>query len=184
MYDQGKRLPNDFFRLYEAVVNQVLAQAIRHRERRDAARRRSAAIALWMHGGSAKRSHMTPEAEVAIGEVDACLGDLAQTDVTTESGAAESGRLREDLPSNSGLLLPREGGRAAFYHLSFQEFSGGSAAEAGGERHPAALQRHAATPAWRRTLTFLFCAIADLDSPEAAIQGYESLLGPFRSPHV
>ena len=30
-------------------------------------------------------------------------------------------------------------------------------------------------PAWRRTLRFLFCAIADKDSPEAAIAGFESL---------
>lgn len=39
-YDEGKRLPNDFYRLYEAVVNQVLYKALPDRER---ARRRAQA---------------------------------------------------------------------------------------------------------------------------------------------
>jgi formylglycine-generating enzyme required for sulfatase activity len=175
MYDQGKRLPSDFFRLYEAVVNQVLHKRYETENGRDAARRRLGAIALWMHGGSAKRRRATLEAEVGIGDVDACLGDLAQTDVTTESGAAESGRLRDDLLSNSGLLLPREGGRAAFYHLSFQEFFAALRLRQVDKDVPAILRRHAATPAWRRTLTFLFCALADLDSAESAIEAYASL---------
>jgi hypothetical protein len=44
-----------------------------------------------------------------------------------------------------------------------------------GDKPEDLLPRHAATPAWRRTLRFLFCAIADKDSPEAAIAGFGSL---------
>lgn len=174
-YDEGKRLPNDFYRLYEAVVNQVLHKRYPTENKRDAARRRLAAIALAMHAGSGKRTRVTPEAEVSIGEVDECLADLAQTAVTTESGGADAASRREDLLSYSGLLLPRSGGRAAFYHLSFQEFFAAVRLRVSADVQ-ATLQHHASTPAWRRTLTFLFCAIADLDSPEAAIEGYELLL--------
>jgi len=75
-----------------------------------------------------------------------------------------------------GCCLPREGGRAAFYHLSFQEFLAAGRLRRIGEKSEAILQRYAATAAWHRTLRFLFCALADKDSPEAAIDGFKSLL--------
>lgn len=129
-----------------------------------------------MHTGAGKRPRVTPEAEVGIGEMDECLADLAQTALTTESGGADAASCREDLLSNSGLLLPRSGGRAAFYHLSFQEFFAAVRLRQVEKNIRDIFHRHAATPAWRRTLTFLFCAIADLDSPEAAIESYAPLL--------
>ena len=142
-----------------------------------AARRRLAAIALSMHRGPEARPRVTPEPEVGVGEVDESLANLARTNMTTESGGADTAEKREDLLSNSGLLLPREGGRAAFYHLSFQEFLAAVRLRlTEKDRIADTLERHAATPAWRRTLTFPFCAIADRDSPEAAIRDYESLL--------
>ena len=94
----------------------------------------------------------------------------------TESGAADAAGRREDLLSNSGLLLPRDGGRAAFYHLSFQEFLAAVRLRRIGDKSERSCC-HATPPppAWHRTLRFLFCAIADKDSPEAAIAGFESL---------
>ena len=110
-----------------------------------------------------------------IEEIDRHLAAYSQSDVVTESGAADAAGRREDLLSNSGLLLPRDGGRAAFYHQSFQEFLAAVRLRRIGDKPEDLLPRHAATPAWRRTLRFLFCAIADKDSPEAAIAGFESL---------
>ena len=174
MWDQGQKLPQDFYRLYDAVTGQVLYKRYSTENERDRARFRLEAVALGMHRGlSAER--ITPDPEVDIDEIDRHLAAYSQSDVVTESGAADAAGRREDLLSNSGLLLPRDGGRAAFYHLSFQEFLAAVRLRRIGDKPEDLLPRHAATPAWRRTLRFLFCAIADKDSPEAAIAGFESL---------
>lgn len=175
MYDQGQRLPQDFYRLYDAVVGQVLYKRYLSENERDRARFRLEAVALGMHRG-ATQQRATPAAEVDCDEIDRHLAALSQSDVITEGGAADAASRREDLLSNSGLLLPRAGGRAGFYHLSFQEFLAAVRLRRIGEQPHAILQRHAATPAWHRSLRFLFCAIADKDSPEAAIDGFEPLL--------
>jgi hypothetical protein len=175
-YDEGQRLPKDFYRLYDSVVNQVLHKRYLAENERDRARLRLAAVALGMHRGSRERPRTTPEAEASIDEVDRILAELAQSDYTTESGGVDAAERREELLSNSGLLLPRPGSRAGFYHLSFQEFFAAVRLRRLGERPHDLLARHAATPAWRRTLTFLFCAIADQESPESAVAGYAPLL--------
>jgi formylglycine-generating enzyme required for sulfatase activity len=78
--------------------------------------------------------------------------------------------------SNSGLLLPRGEQRAAFYHLSFQEFLAATRLRALDEDPATLLPRYAGKAEWRRTLVFLFCAIADRVSPEAAVKHYSGLL--------
>jgi len=174
MWDQGQKLPQDFYRLYDAVTGQVLYKRYSTENERDRARFRLEAVALGMHRGlSAER--ITPLPQVDIEEIDRHLATYSRSDVVTESGATDAAGRREDLLSNSGLLLPRDGGRAAFYHLSFQEFLAAVRLRRIGDKPEDLLPRHAATPAWRRTLRFLFCAIADKDSPEAAIGGFESL---------
>ena len=174
MWDQGQKLPQDFYRLYDAVTGQVLYKRYATENERDRARFRLEAVALGMHRGpSAER--ITPDAEVDIEEIDRHLAAYSQSDVVTESGGADAAGRREDLLSNSGLLLPRKGGRAAFCHLSFQEFLAAVRLRRIDDKPEDLLPRHAATPAWRRTLRFLFCAIADKDSPEAAIAGFGSL---------
>jgi len=175
MYDQGKRLPQDFYRLYDAVVGQVLYKRYLTENERDQARRRLEAVALGMHRGITKR-RSTPNPEVDNDEIDRHLADLSKSDVVTEGGAADAASRREDLLSNSGLLLPRSDGRAAFYHLSFQEFLAAVRLRRIGEKPDAIIKRYAATPAWHRSLRFLFCAIADKDSPEAAINAFKPLL--------
>ena len=175
MWDQGQRLPQDFYQLYDALVGQVLYKRYLDPNEQYRARFRLEAVALGMHWGTAER-RTTPAPEVDNDEIDRHLADLSKSDVVTEGGAADAAERREDLLSNSGLLLPREGGRAAFYHLSFQEFLAAGRLRRIGEKSEAILQRYAATAAWHRTLRFLFCALADKDSPEAAIDGFKSLL--------
>ncbi len=174
MYDQGQRLPQDFYRLYDAVVSQVLHKRYLTENERDRVRFRLEAIALGMHWGGGKRE--TPAAEVGTDEIDRHLADYKRDDPTIQTGAFDAAQTREDLLSDSGLLLPRSGGRAAFYHLSFQEFLAAVRLKRIALSLAEVLARHASTPAWRRTLTFLFCTIADRDSPKAALDGLASLL--------
>ncbi|MEO6563829.1 MAG: SUMF1/EgtB/PvdO family nonheme iron enzyme [Nitrosospira sp.] len=178
-FDEGQRLPRDFYRLYDSVVNQVLHKRYQEDLERERARLRLAAIALAMHSGSPLHPRVTPEAEVSVDEIDHALAALALSDWAAEHGAMEAAIKREDLLSNSGLLLPRADRRAAFYHLSFQEFFAAVRLRRAGDKLEPLLARHAATPAWRRTLTFLFCAVADQDSAETAAQLYATLLPHF-----
>jgi len=174
LWDQGQKLPQDFYQLYDALVSQVLYKRYLDPNEQYRARVRLEAVALGMHRGLAN-DRATPAPEVEGEEIDRHLAALSQSDVVTESGAAAAAERREDLLSNSGLLLPRDGGRAAFYHLSFQEFLAAVRLRRIGETAESLLQRYAATPAWRRTLRFLFCALADKDSPEAAIAAFGTL---------
>jgi len=181
MYDQGQRLPQDFYKLYDAVIGQVLYKRYLTENERDKARWRLEAVALGMHLGESHALRGTPAAEVDIDEILRHLADYQRNDPTTETGSADARQAREDLLSNSGLLLPRSDGRAAFYHLSFQEFLAAVRLKRIGKPATEVLTHHAATPAWRRTLTFLFCTIADRDSPKAALDALASLL-PWLAP--
>lgn len=175
LWDQGQKLPQDFYRLYEAVVGQVLYKRYLTENERDQARYRLEAVALGMHQGLAQERG-SPVAEVSLDEIDGHLAAYAQADLVTERGALGSAGRREDLLSNSGLLLPRDGGRAAFYHLSFQEFLAADRLRRMRAPIAALLARRASEPTWRRTLRFLFCALADKDSPKTAIEAYEPLV--------
>ncbi|MCK6396244.1 SUMF1/EgtB/PvdO family nonheme iron enzyme [Zoogloea sp.] len=175
-YDEGRRLPQDFYALYDAVVRQVLYKRCDTESERDQARNRLAAIALGMHRGESATPRQTPEAEVTVEEVDRILATLAEVDWVSESGAADAGAKRELLLSDSGLLLPRDNRRAAFYHLSFQEFLAAERIRTLCELPESILARYAGTPAWRRTLRFLFCAIVERDKAERAVTAWQSLL--------
>ena len=178
-YDEGQRLPKDFFRLYDSVVGQVLYKRYLMEIERERARLRLSAIALGMHEGTAIHRRVTPEAEIRIDEVDRLLAELGNRDCMTEDGSIDAALRREDLLSDSGLLLPRSDRRAAFYHLSFQEFFAAVRLRRINRKPEAVLAQYAGTPEWRKTLTFLFCAVADQASPEEAVRAYETLVPRF-----
>jgi len=176
MYDNGQRLPQGFYQLYDAVTRQVLHKRYDTEIDRDTALRRLAAVALGMHLGSPGQPRANPAAEVETCEIDAHLAHLSKTDPTTEAGAADAAAKREDLYSNSGLLLPRANQKAAFYHLSFQEFLAALRLYALPEPVPQVMERHGGMAQWRRTLLFLFCASAVRASDEAGAAALEPLL--------
>ncbi len=176
-YDEGRRLPQDIFKLYGSVVNQVLYNRFSDQAREvDPARRRLAAVALGMHTGetvAAKRE--TPAAAVNIDELDRILAAYAQDQLATEGGVRQVSERRETLLSRSGLLMPGGERKAGFYHLSFQEFLAAERLEILGTDIQTLLERRAATPEWRRTLVFFFCAVAERN-PQAALDGFAVLL--------
>jgi formylglycine-generating enzyme required for sulfatase activity len=178
-FDEGQRLPKDFYRLYDSVVAQVLYKRYLTDIERDRAHRRLAAVALDMHGGRSGRYRPTPWVEVSTNDVDRALAALSQSDWATEGGGERAAVGREDLLSNSGLLLPRAERRAAFYHFSFQEFFAAVRLRRIDIRTRSILEETCIYPAWRRTLVFLFCAVADQESEEAAAQAYADALLPW-----
>jgi hypothetical protein len=176
-YDEGQRLPQDIYKLYDAVVRQVLHKRYDTETERDGAYRRLAAVALGMHTGSAaKAPRPVPQAEIDFDELDAILADYARRSQATEGGTHQVTARREDLLSRSGLLLPRGDRSAGFYHLSFQEFLAALHLRLVEPSLAEALADHAAVPEWRRSLTFLFCAVAELDGPQTALDGFRPLL--------
>jgi formylglycine-generating enzyme required for sulfatase activity len=176
IYDQGQRLPQGLYKLYDAVVGQVLYKRYLTENERDRARYRLEAVALGMHCGDGGTPRDTPSAEVDSDEIDRHLAEFSQSNIVSEGGAADAASRRENLLSNSGLLLPRADGRAGFYHLSFQEFLAAVRLKRMGKTVAELLGSYASAPAWHRTLRFLFCAIADKDSPDTAIEKFKPLV--------
>jgi formylglycine-generating enzyme required for sulfatase activity len=183
-YDEDLRLPGDLFRLYSAVTDQVLYKRFSTEPERDLARLRLGAVALAMHEGDARDPRTTPAAEVSFEEVDEALTRLAKTDRTSEQGSPAASDRRESLLSNSGLLLSRANRRAAFYHLSVQEFLAALRLRRVASDIKEVVARRMATAEWRRTLRFLFCAIADQASPERALDEYSVLLAHLHRDHL
>jgi hypothetical protein len=179
-YDEDLRLPGDLYRLYSSVTDQVLYKRFQTESERDLAKLRLSAIALAMHVGPASHPRTTPAAEVSLDEVDDALAELARTDRTSEQTSRDASEKREDLLSRSGLLLARPNGRAAFYHLSFQEFLAAERLRRTTADTRTIVARHMAASEWRRTLRFLFCAVADQSSPERALADYSGLLDRLR----
>ena len=73
-------------------------------------------LAAWVDG------RLRPDGLAGDLELERLLRRFAQLNPAYEQGRVEPAVQREELLTHSGLLLPRPNGRAAFYHLSFQEF--------------------------------------------------------------
>jgi formylglycine-generating enzyme required for sulfatase activity len=163
LYESGGRLPEDRYELYKRIVNTVLFHRFPGDAReREPVKARLEAIALGMHTGeSSVAPRQTPVAEIGWGEMERLLAHFAELNPAYESGRVQPAVQREDLLTRSGLLLPRTGDRAAFYHLSFQEFLA-SERIARTTYDPQALEqvfgKRRAVPEWRPTLLFLFAA--------------------------
>ncbi len=177
-YDEGRRLPRDIHILYHSVINQVLHGRYHDTTEQQAVRRRLAAVALGMHtGGAIGQIRSTPEAAVVYLELERILADYAGEEPASEGGASNATEKREALISRSGLLLPRGEEQAGFYHLSFQEYLAAERLEVSRTDFSISLREHAATAEWRRTLMFLFCAVADT-RPQVALDAVRDVLLP------
>ncbi len=179
-YDEGKRLPHDIHILYHSVINQVLHGRYHNTADQQAVRRRLAVVALGMHTGVAiGQARLTPAATVGYPELERILAAYAGEERASEGGANNAAENREDLISQSGLLLPHGEEQAGFYHLSFQEYLAAERLQVLETKIGLAtcLHKYAATPEWRRTLMFLFCALAEA-RPQAALDAAQEVLLP------
>ncbi|SUS07583.1 Sulphatase-modifying factor protein [uncultured Defluviicoccus sp.] len=157
LYDSGGRLPEDRYQLYRRIVDNVLYHRFRDEVReREPARARLEAIALGMHEGDAGSPRLSPEAEISYLDIERLLRAFAAADSSYERGRVEPVAQREDLLTRSGLLLPRPNDRAAFYHLSVQEFLAAERMLRTRDDLVPVFRERAAVAEWRATLLFLF----------------------------
>jgi hypothetical protein len=166
LWDSGGRLPEDRYELYRRIVGNVLFHRFRDEVRqREPARARLEVIAYGMHVGDRESPRANPVAEISYLEIDRILRGFAKDDPYDERGAIGPVARREELLTRSGLLLPRPSDRAAFYHLSVQEFL---AAErilrTEDDLFPVFRTRSAVTE-WRPTLMFLFAGKIGAKTP-------------------
>ena len=124
LYDKGGRLPEDRYELYKSIVDDVLhSRYPGDAGEREPVLRRLEAIAYGMHTGEpGEAPRQTPAAEISWVETERLLADFAEQNPAYGHGEIDAAVQREELLTRSGLLLPRPNERAAFYHLSFQEF--------------------------------------------------------------
>ena len=124
LYDKGGRLPEDRYELYKSIVDGVLHSRYPGDAReREPVLRRLEAIAYGMHTGEpGDAPRQTPAAEISWVETERLLAHFAENNPSLGQGEVAAAVQREELLTRSGLLLPRPNERAAFYHLSFQEF--------------------------------------------------------------
>jgi len=160
IYYKGGSLPEDRYHLYEKIIDNVLF----NRYPGDASQRvpilgRLESVALGMHEGEKDAPRLTPAAEVGEDEVERWLLAYAGINPGLESGRVQPAIQREELLTRSGLLLPRPGRRAAFYHLSFQEYLAAVRIARTNPNSPAIEQvfrDRGGIAEWRLTLLFLF----------------------------
>ncbi|HEY1432425.1 MAG TPA: SUMF1/EgtB/PvdO family nonheme iron enzyme [Stellaceae bacterium] len=157
LWDSGGRLPEDRYELYRRIVDNVLFHRFRDEVRqREPARARLEAIAHGMHVGDRESRRESPAAEISYLEIDHILRAFADDDQYNERGAVGPVARREELLTRSGLLLPRPGDRAAFYHLSVQEFLAASRILRTEDDLLPVFRARGAVAGWRPTLLFLF----------------------------
>lgn len=157
LWDSGGRLPEDRYELYRRIVDNVLFHRFRDEARqREPARARLEVIAHGMHVGDRELPRESPAAEISCLEIDHILRAFAEDDQYNERGAVRPVARREELLTRSGLLLPRPGDRAAFYHLSVQEFLAASRILRTEDDLLPTFRARGAVAAWRATLMFLF----------------------------
>jgi Sulfatase-modifying factor enzyme 1 len=166
LWDSGGRLPEDRYELYRRIVGNVLFHRFRDEVRqREPARARLEAIAHGMHVGDRESPRDSPAAEISYREIDHILRAFAADDQYNERGAVGPVARREELLTRSGLLLPRPGERAAFYHLSVQEFLAAERILRSEDDLLPVFRARGAVAGWRPALIFLFAGKIGAKTP-------------------
>jgi len=166
LWDSGGRLPEDRYELYRRIVGNVLFHRFRDEVRqREPARARLEVIAHGMHVGDRESPRESPAAEISYREIDHILRAFAAEDSYNERGAVGPVVRREELLTRSGLLLPRPGDRAAFYHLSVQEFLAAERILRTEDDLLPVIRTRGAVAGWRPTLIFLFAGRIGAKTP-------------------
>ena len=126
----------------------------------------------------------TPQAEATHDEIDRMIKRYRDDSPGTEREFQGAVAVREDLLTRSGILLPREGDRAAFYHLTFQDFLAAQRLlDLEGERLLEAMRDRAEHPEWRSTLSFVFSSLlAKSASPDRAIRLLSAVIEGLQPP--
>ncbi len=176
IYNEGGRLPQDKYDLFSRIVDSTL---YRRFEKVDIVRARLGVIAHGMHTGeSLGESRESPEAEVTWDEIERMLTAYLEHNLWQERGYKDVVEAREQLLSDSGLLLPRSDRRAAFYHLSFQDFLAAQRLldKDEGRLFDIFLER-STVPHWRHCISFVYAALLSRNStPERATRLLDRLL--------
>lgn len=177
LHESGGRLPEDRYELYKRIVNNVLFHRFHDEVRqREPARARLEAIALGMHVGDAESPRQSPAAEISYLEVEQLLQAFAKVDSSYERGRVEPVAQRDELLTRSGLLLPRESYRAAFYHLSVQEYLAAERILRLEDDLWPIFRDRSAVAEWRATLMFLFAGKIAGKSPRWGTDMLQRLL--------
>jgi hypothetical protein len=160
LYDNGGRLPEVRYELYRSIVTVVLHSRYPGDAReREPVLRRLEAIAHGMHTGEPEGpKREAPAAEISWMETERLLAHFANLNPAYAQGQIEPAVQREELLHRSGLLVPKAGDRAAFYHLSFQEFLAAQRIVRTGTDLDQVFRTRAPVAEWRLTLLFLFAA--------------------------
>jgi hypothetical protein len=167
LHDSGGRLPEDRYRLYRRIVDNVLVNRFPGGPREtEPIKARLEAIALCMHEGDVAEPRQSPAPEVGFGEVEHALRVIADEGWCEEDRRVEPAIRRDELLEKSGLLLPRPNQRAAFYHLSFQEYLASERLLRFSDDLEAVIRERSATPEWRLTLLFLFAGKVEAARPD------------------
>ncbi|MFO0134313.1 MAG: SUMF1/EgtB/PvdO family nonheme iron enzyme [Planctomyces sp.] len=160
VYGQGGELPRDIHDLYNRLVRSSLSSRYQNDTVLvEQTRNRLARIAWGLHTGDPFESgRRNPLAEAGFEEIEQILTAYEQSNPQTNAGQVQVTQLREELLQRSGLLVPKAEGKAAFQHLSFQEFL---AAEWVSKRNTDQQILELYTTRgwvanWRETLKFLF----------------------------
>ncbi|MFN5198617.1 MAG: formylglycine-generating enzyme family protein, partial [Planctomyces sp.] len=124
VYGQGRELPRDMHDLYNRLVRSSLSSRYQNDTVLvEQTRNRLARIAWGLHSGDPFESgRRNPLAEAGFEEIDQILTAHLKSNPQTDAGQVRVTQLREELLQRSGLLVPKAEGKAAFQHLSFQEF--------------------------------------------------------------
>ena len=183
VYGESRRLPQYEFDLYERIVETVLCN--RYPDQGidfHAARASLGVIAHGMHTGAGLREDRNqPRAESTFTEIEQMIQHYQDHKAGSQLQKSSAHLTREELLSQSGLLLPRGDQEASFYHFTIQDFLTAERLYDLENKEPLlqVFQKRGGVPEWRISLRLLFGALLRKHKiPDHAIVLLESLIAP------